>query len=44
VRCQPACRDLSPAAEKRPLLKPLPSNAVKTVTDNSYSVYDLKVE
>jgi hypothetical protein len=36
----PACEDVSPEAEESPLLKMLPSTAVKTVTENA-SLCDL---
>jgi hypothetical protein len=35
VRWPLACEDVSPGAEERPFLKPLPSSAVKTVTENT---------
>jgi hypothetical protein len=35
VRWPPACEDASSKAEERPLLKPLPSTAVKAVTENT---------
>jgi hypothetical protein len=36
----PACEGVSPGAEERPLLKPLPSSAVKTVAENTKSLSD----
>jgi hypothetical protein len=35
VKWPPACEDVSPEAEERPMLKPLPSSAMKTVTENT---------
>jgi hypothetical protein len=34
VKWSPACEDVSPGAEERPLWKKLPSSAVKAVTEH----------
>jgi hypothetical protein len=40
VRWPPACEDVGPEAEERPLLKTLLSSTVKTMTHNPKSLCD----